>query len=235
MITFFASRLKPLLAILACASVTLGPMTRDVSASHSESYVFPGAPYNGTWNLNNNAPPSSHHRPWGGHWATDYYQVQFTQGILWLATNRGTPVAIMSDRTNSCSNPNDYAGEAYRFDPYNAGGNRGFIEYAHVSNWDPVYYQEYPISEQQQLGSGALVGWVAYWGLGSGVPAGVDPEDQCYAVYTDSGNHWHAEMGQSIGAGHYSCYYNYPSSYPLYGQDWLGIAGANSTSYPTTC
>lgn len=162
--------------------------------------------------------------------------MQFTQGILWLASNHGTPIAIMSDRTNSCSNPSDYAGEAYRFDLYNSGGQRGWLEYVHVSNWDPNQYQEYPIIEGQQLVNGSLVGWVAFWGMGAGVPAGVDPQYQCYAVNYDSSNHWHVEMGQSIGAGHYSCYYNYPASYWLYAQDWLGIAGSNNaTSAPDSC
>lgn len=197
--------------------------------------MFPGAPFSGTWNLANYAPPystdpynPSHHTPWNGNWATDFYQVQFTQGILYMVSNDGTPQATMFRRSNSCLDPNQYAGEAYEFNLSNSSGVRGKLVYAHVSNWDPVNYQEYPIIQGQVLGNGALVGWVAYWGVGYGV-------GECYKVYTDEGNHFHVEMGNSALVGHLSCYYPYVPSAYRYAGDYLGIAGANTTSEPETC
>lgn len=219
--------------VTAFASLTF--LATVTSASHSESYVFPGAPYSGTWNLGNYAPPASHHRPWAGNWATDFYQVQYTQGILRLVSNDGTPYAIMSSRTNSCRFESDYAGEAYKFDVYDSSGNRGWLEYAHVSNWDPVGYQTYYIVNGNVLVNGSLVGWVAYWGMGQGVPAGVPSDQKCYDVSFNSSNHWHVEMKNSPAVGHNSCYYNYPSSDPRGAGDWLGIAGANTTTAPAPC
>ena len=206
------------------------------SASHSQSYVFPGAPYSGTWNLGNNVPPEGaymvdpHHRLWGGSWATDFFKEQYTIGHLYLATNDGSPYAIMAQRTPSCGNPNLYAGEAYKFDLYNASGRRGFVEYAHVSNWDPQNYQEWALTNGQYMGPSAIIGWTAWWG-----GPGTNGVGTCYEVRYPGSVHWHVETANDPSVGHYSCHYPPNAEVYRYAGDWLGIAGANTTSAPAQC
>ncbi len=220
-------------ALVTALAIAAGP-TYNAEASHSESYVFPGAPFSGYYNLGNNAPPSSHHRPWGGHWATDFYHTSGVEGKLWIATNDGTTYAVVAAKGSSCTG-NAWAGWAYKFDLRNASGSRGWYLLAHVSDIGMDPFNPYQLYQGQSVTNGATVGWVAFWGSGAGVPAGVPPAQQCYAVNYDSSNHFHVEMGQSIGANHYACYYTYSASQYVWAQDYLGIAGANTSSYPSAC
>ena len=225
-----ASRLLGLLiASILIVWVALLGARHIAFASHSQSYVFPGAPYSGTWNLGNNAPPSTHHRPWVGDWAVDYYQSPGVQGNFYAASNDGTASGIVT-KGSSCLSPSDWAGWAYKFQVQNNSGNRGWYLLAHVSDYGPPnpLGPPYQLADNQTVTNGTLVGWTAYWGGGSGVGT-------CYQVNFASSNHFHVEMKNSTAVGHTSCYYDWGISRQMTVTDWMGILGANTTTAPTAC
>lgn len=239
-----------IIGLIAGGGLILAAGLNDsAQAGHSQSYVFPGSPFNGTWALGGYADPDFHHRPWGGDIATDYYQVQYTRGYFWPWTNygygaNGGGYGVVASKGTSCSNPNVWAGWAYKINLYNPGGHRGWALFAHVSEYGPYYWMP---SDQQfwYVGNtvtwGSTVGWTAYWGSGQGVPPDVPSDQKCYDLSYPSSNHFHVELGQRngsawiVGASHYACFYGYSNGQYLYSQDYLGVTGANASTERATC
>ncbi len=221
--------------------------TAPVRSSHSESFVIPGMPFDGSWgyrsaatcpngdpaNVSTTVPPT-HHHPGGGEFGVDYYGCPGTIGRFY-SWNTGSPDPTWGkvlERKGSCLIPNEYKGHHYRIGLYNPQGERGEYRALHVAD---VGYADgqiwgglnppFVLSVNQTLNYGSLMGWTARFGAATG----------CYDVDNDWGAHWHLEMANTIGSGHYACFYSRPAGSPLWGADWFGIAGANASQPNQAC
>ncbi len=131
-----------LLVVLLSAVVAITP--QDARATFT-NWILVQVPYAGTWNYNNNAPPATHHRPWSGDWATDYYNPPGTWGRFYLTTSDGgaTKYGVVASVGSSCKG-SDWAGIAYKFNMHDGSGYRGYYVTAHVQDLSP-YWQYYDL------------------------------------------------------------------------------------------
>jgi hypothetical protein len=206
-----------LLVLILSAGIAFVP--KDASAF--TNWILVQVPYAGTWNYANNAPPATHHRPWSGDWATDYYNPPGTWGRFYLTTSDGgaTKYGVVASVGSSCQGA-DWAGIAYKFNMYDGSGYRGYYVTAHVQDLSP-YWQYYDLAQGQYMYDGYLIGWTYRF-----------PRSDCYQVNYDSGVHWHIEMEQP---SQYSCYYPWSPSAYLASGSTMGAIGSNATGYGAPC
>lgn len=216
------------LFIVLVTSGAFRPITTD--AGHFTNWINVFAPFYGTWNPSDIstpggwAPPESHHTPWGGNWAIDYYKPGGNTGYLLVSnSNSGAGYGYMySGATQgSCLNPMYYAGLSYKIQLYDDYSNRGWLLFAHVdptdSGGDP-----YQVPEQQALSTETFIGRTRFWS-----------QSDCYDVSNSAGVHWHVEMSQPT---HNACYsYAYTTDLALTTSDALGAVGSNATWTPPYC
>lgn len=214
-----------LAAVVLVGFALLGSL-RLTQAGHFTHWMMPGAPWSGQWSLTEH--PSYHHRPYGGDWAVDYYQVPGTQGRFYISSSAGySSYGIIEARGPACTNPNLWAGEYYQIGVYDSVlGRRGWYLVAHFSPyapsdpWNPWYW-----TVGATIYSGSTLGWTEYWGGGQGVGS-------CYVVNYLTSNHWHIEMQQPT---HYACFFPYTSGQWLNAATTLGAVGSNATGYSAPC
>lgn len=82
----------------------------------------------------------------------------------------------------------------------------------------------YILSQYETMYFGYLIDFTYKFGYSS-----------CYQVNTDGGVHWHLEAGNASAVGNYACFYARPAGTALYGADYLGLVGANTTTVDTAC
>lgn len=111
-------------ALVALAVGILMPLNpAAVSAGHFTTWIHARAPFAGVWNYDNNAPPATHHTPWGGDWAVDYYKTSGTYGYYraTFSGGGGYPYAAVASNGSSGGDPNVWAGRAYVLSLYEPG------------------------------------------------------------------------------------------------------------------
>jgi hypothetical protein len=243
-----------LISAVTAASVILSAMAglslpNRAIGSHSESFVVPGMPFDGDWGYrgtnscgggdpanDSTTIPPTHHHPGGGEFGVDYYACTGTPGRFysWNLGSTGSTYGVVGEPPKgSCLNANEYKGRHYRIDLYNPEGKRGEYRALHVGDlgyadgvlWGSFGNPPYTLSNAQTVYFSTLMGFTDQFGTASG----------CYDVNNAWGAHWHLEMANTIGAGHYACFYSRAVSAALYGADYFGIAGANMTSPNQAC
>jgi hypothetical protein len=201
-------------------------------ASHFTNWLTIQAPFDGYWNKTicsdpmdpyspQCAAPEEHHKPWGGDWATDYYQTPGAAGSFRIANSAGdTAYGYLPYPAGSSCGGSTWAGYAYNISVYDGSGYRGFLVLAHVSGSNGIG-GEYVIPQYSTLYNGNFVGYTTCWGTST-----------CYNVTTFSGVHWHVEMGQPT---HYACWAPWSPDAHLGVSDMLGAIGSNATLWPYKC
>lgn len=198
------------LVLVLCA---LPPWGHEAFASHFTNWLVVRAPFAGYWDRFGYANPATHHTPWFGDWATDFYQAPGAAGAFRISNSNGSSAFGIVGRKGSSCNGTTWAGWAYKFNVYDDSGSRGWYLAAHVSDYNGPG-QPYQLQMNQTVYDGNLIGWTAFWGQSS-----------CYDVSNLDGVHWHIEMYQPV---HYSCWYPWSAGTYLGASSVLGAVGSNS-------
>lgn len=189
----------------------------------SGCWVGVGTPYSGHWDRFGFAHPSSHHRPWGGEWATDFYAPPGTPGAFYSSTASGAAWGLVARLGGSCGNAQYWAGYVVIVDVHDDSGRRGWVAYAHVQDtWGGTWYRP---GVGQLLTNGSGLGWTDRW-----------PTSPCYQVTNDAGVHWHLELWQVKGnPPTYSCYEPYTSGQYLLQNSPFGRIGTTVSAERSPC
>lgn len=176
------------------------PVPAALPASHNTHWVLGGAPFTGRWGFTGDTStiPPNHHRPYGGDWAVDFYQVPFTHGHFRVTHSAGLARwgRVVANRP-ACADPAVDGGRVYRIDVHDSTGRRGQYIISHVWPHDQ-FGQPFTLPVNTTLGDGAFLGQTYRFAYSS-----------CYRVRTDAGVHWHLEMS-NMGAAiptHNACYF----------------------------
>ncbi len=199
--------------------------THEASATTFTNWINVWAPFSGTWNLGNNAPPESHHKPWGGDWSVDYYKTAGNTGYFGISnSNSGNANGWMysgEGAATSCSG-GYWAGYRYKLHVYDDYDNRGWVVIAHVDATDSLG-SSYFLPTATVINPWTFVGRTYWW-----------DSSLCYQVTTNAGNHWHFEMKNAID--NKACYsYSGQSNLSLSTSNTLGAVGSNATWTPPYC
>lgn len=197
-----------------------GPLhSQNATASHFTNWLEIRAPYAGYWDRFGFTRPQTHHTPWNGNWATDYYAAPGANGAFRIVnSNGGTAYGTVASRGSSCAG-STWAGFAYTFSIYDGSGYRGWYVTAHVADTAPGGWS-YLLQPGQAVYNGTHIGQTAFWGKSS-----------CYEVDTFECVHWHIEMQQPT---HYSCWFPWSAGSYLQITNGLGAVGSNALS-KTSC
>ena len=212
----WAARTVAILGVVVASFGFFATHVPQATAAHFTNWVLIQVPFDGTWNKNGWAPPSTHHYPFGGDWGVDYYAPAGRLGYFRISTSDGgaTKYGVVANVASSCEG-STWAGVAYTFDTFDGSGNRGSYVTAHVND------AGYSLAKYQTVYDGTGIGWTAQW-----------PQTACYDVANAEGVHWHIEMGQAL---HYSCYYPWAQNSPMYVGDTMGAIGSNATAFSQAC
>lgn len=237
------------LALLSGAVVLVGILVsvQPALGAHSESFVVPGVPFDGSWGYryaascpvvdppnDSSTVPRTHQRPAGGDFGVDYYACTGTPGRFYaLNWGSGNTYAYVGEKKGSCVNQLEFKGFQYRLDLYNGEGKRGEYRTLHVGvvgyadgvMWRSFGNPQFELSVGQLLVGGSLIGFTGRWGAAS----------SCYDVNNDYGAHWHLEAANASEVGHYACFYYRPAGNQMWASDSVGITGANITTVNTAC
>lgn len=230
--------------LAAAVSLSLG-VGRDAAwAGHSESYMVPGMPYDGSWGYrtagcggssgyDSTTVPSAHHRPGGGHFGVDYYGCPGTIGRFYAWNwGSGNGYGLVGEKKGSCADTQVWRGHHYRIDLYNGEGNRADYRTLHVDDvgfadgyfWGAFGNPPYQLYQNQAIYWGTLIGWTKQYAWNT-----------CYQVNNARGTHWHLELANDSSVGHYACFYSRPAATQMWASDYLGIGGANVMTVNTAC
>lgn len=236
-------------AVAATAALTAieDSLPTPARAGHSGTYVFPGAPFTGSWGFraadactsggsDTGTVPPAHHILTGGHFGLDYFGCSGTVGRFYAWKDSGvTTYGKVTAKLGSCSNPNEYKGQHYEIALYNGTVQRGDYDTAHVHTigyadgviWGAFGNPPYELYVNQTLYFGTLIGFTTSEWLST----------DCYAVNNSGGAHWHLQVANIPPASieHYASYYSRPAGTQLYAADYIGISGANIYTYNTAC
>lgn len=215
--------ISAIFALSFAAVVAIGSSER---VSAFTNWINVWAPFNGTWNLGDQAPPENHAHPWGGDFATDYYKAPGNTGYFGISnSNSGNANGWIyaNDGGNSSCSGSAWAGYSYKIQVYDDYQNRGWVLLAHVDATDSQG-STYFLPEQTVIDPWDFVGRTKFWTY----------NDPCWKVTTNAGVHWHVEMKNAIA--NYACYsYAYESDKALTTSDTLGAVGSNATWSPPYC
>jgi hypothetical protein len=215
-----------LVVFLSIIGAMLFAMLPGTEASHgpqNPSWVTVMAPFNGTWNRNNWAPPQTHPPVDPPDWSTDYYATAGTSGNWYSQQSGGSWSTAIIQRTHACNaGAYTWAGYRYKLTLTDPSGYLGYWQYVHV----------HPVGSLGNI----------VWGDGSSISQGgllgythqyPNRGINCWDVSTDLGVHWHIEGWNNHN---WSCFYPWAHSSNLTKQtSGLGAVGANAPKLRQPC